>query len=209
MVHVCFEPKSKNAATRLNVLYAPNEKLKIENYHLQIYARVNWIWSSNMIGKKGCAQRFSTMCNAVWLTLLLFLAATSVAAQQDDKALVMAIQLELNRLGCEPGTADGLWGGGSKGALGLYAAKVGETLEDQPTDQLLARLRAEKGRICTLPPGIVAADNRSETAHLEAVKYSYKVWSSLPAKVVSEKTEYGNLRCVAGKNGGPRSCAWR
>ena len=145
----------------------------------------------------------------IWTTVILFAAATGVLAQQDGKALATAIQLELNRLGCEPGKPDGLWGPGSKTALGRYASAIGETLEDQPTDPLLEKLRAEKGPLCTLPPGVVAAADRSETAHLEAVRYSYNVWPTLPAKVVSEKTEYGTLRCRAGKNNGHRSCAWQ
>lgn len=115
------------------------------------------------------------MRKRIWATVLLFAAATGALAQQDVKALAASIQLELNRLGCEPGTPDGLWGPGSKAALGRYASTIGETLEDQPTDLLLDKLRAENGRLCTLPPGVVASADRSETAHLEAVKYSYKV----------------------------------
>jgi len=128
---------------------------------------------------------------------------------QADTALAMAIQLELNRLGCEAGTADGIWGRGSRAALARYALKVGATeLPTDPSDDLLTLLRGENGRLCTLPPGVVAAENRSDTAHLEAVKYSYKVWSTMPSQVATERTEYGLLRCQAGRGSTPRVCSW-
>lgn len=131
-------------------------------------------------------------------------------AIKGDKALASAIQLELNRLGCEPGEPDGLWGRNSRTALATYAEKTGASeLGSEPTPELLDRLRAENGRICTLPPGVVAADDRSQTSHLEAVKFSYTVWSSLPSKVATAETEYGVLRCEAGRGSSPRKCAWR
>lgn len=121
-----------------------------------------------------------------------------------------AIQLELNRLGCEAGTADGIWGRGSKAALSRYATAIGAaTLGTDPTDALLQTLRGERGRLCTLPPGIVAAENRSDTAHLEAVKFSYTIWTTMPSRVATEQTEYGTLRCEAGSNSSARKCAWQ
>ena len=154
-------------------------------------------------------MNFGNMRNTAWTTIFLFSVATSLLAQEDGKALATAIQLELNRLGCEAGQPDGIWGQGSKAALGRYAAKTGETLEDQVSDQLLTKLRSERGQFCTLPPGIVASDDRSQTAHLEAVKNSYKVWSTLTANVVSKKTEHGTLRSEAAKKSGPRNCKWQ
>ncbi|MEM6593232.1 MAG: hypothetical protein AAF672_00475 [Pseudomonadota bacterium] len=127
-----------------------------------------------------------------------------------QKALATALQLELNRLGCEAGQPDGAWGPASKRALGRYAEKIGASdLPAEPSDALLTQLRGENGRLCTLPPGVIAADDRSETAHLEAVKFSYSIWTTMPSKVASETTEYGVLRCEAGSGSTPRKCVWQ
>lgn len=141
---------------------------------------------------------------------LIALFSASPALAQDDQVTASAIQLELNRMGCVAGKPDGIWGSGSKKALSKYASKAGEPdLELEPNNELLTKLRNERGRLCTLPPGIVAGADRQATAHLEAQKYSFKVWSTLPSKVATKKTEYGVLRCEAGSNSAPRKCSWQ
>jgi peptidoglycan hydrolase-like protein with peptidoglycan-binding domain len=149
---------------------------------------------------------------ATALSILLGVMSPAALAQSSDaaKVLAMSIQLELNRLGCDAGAPDGIWGNGSRRALGRYAEKTGAAdLDTEPTDALLGQLRAENGRLYTLPPGVVAAEDRSETAHLEAVKFSYTVWTTMPSRTATAKTEYGTLRCTAGQGETRRECSWR
>jgi hypothetical protein len=143
---------------------------------------------------------------------LIFLcgAVLGTGAWAEEALTAKFIQMELNRLGCEAGTPDGIWGRGSKAALARYGEKVGATgLGEEPSDDLLAVLRAENGQLCTLPPGVIAAEDRAETTHLEAVKYSYKIWGTLPSRVATQSTEYGLLRCEAGGSSTQRTCAWQ
>lgn len=140
------------------------------------------------------------------------ISAAPVSAQQmsDAQILAISIQLELNRLGCEAGEPDGLWGRGSRSALGRYAEKIGATdLGSEPTDDILVQLRGETGRLCTLPPGVIAAEDRAETAPLEAVNYSYEIWTTLPQDVITAETEYGPLRCEVARGSIPRVCTWQ
>ncbi|MEM9344464.1 MAG: hypothetical protein AAGA87_15585 [Pseudomonadota bacterium] len=51
-----------------------------------------------------------------YIPLILLVLAAALPAQAKDP-LAESLQIELNRLGCEAGTPDGLWGRGSKRAL--------------------------------------------------------------------------------------------
>ncbi|MEM8541647.1 MAG: peptidoglycan-binding domain-containing protein [Pseudomonadota bacterium] len=184
----------KNSKVAFIVLAAASTGLVLNTSHVRAF-----VPSSHMGGSA------ITHVNDTSSKLFIFVQATA-----DEKALALAIQLELNRLGCNAGAPDGIWGNGSKRALAKYAVFSGNAnVGDQPTDELLTTLRSDNGRLCTLPPGIVANADRSKTAHLEAVKYSYKVWTTLPSNVVTKKTEYGVLRCKVGRNGSPRDCSWQ
>ncbi|ULJ76495.1 caspase family protein [Rhizobium gallicum] len=76
-----------------------------------------------------------------------------------DRELVRSIQKELNRVGCGAGNEDGLWGDGSRRALGQFArrSKV-ELAALEPSGDVLERLRTQKSRICPL----VCAQNQQE-----------------------------------------------
>lgn len=150
----------------------------------------------------------------VMFTILIgaMLPGLGASAQQmsDEQILAISIQLELNRLGCDAGEPDGIWGRGSRGALARYAEKTGATeLGSEPTEDLLQLLRGENGRLCTLPPGVIAAEDRAETAPLEAVNYSYTIWTTLPQDVITTDTEYGPLRCEVARGSIPRVCTWQ
>jgi peptidoglycan hydrolase-like protein with peptidoglycan-binding domain len=68
--------------------------------------------------------------------------------------ITLRIQRELQRLGCNPGTPDGVWGRKSKAALGQFAkyAKV-RVAGREPTQEVLSLLQPRSGRVCPFECG--------------------------------------------------------
>ncbi len=66
-----------------------------------------------------------------------------------QREITLRIQWNLQRLGCNPGTHDGIWGRKSRAALGQFAkyAKVTVTRRE-PTQEVLSLLRPRRGRVC-------------------------------------------------------------
>jgi hypothetical protein len=63
--------------------------------------------------------------------------------------LYLQVQTELNRVGCNAGTPDGIWGARSTRALETYRRVTRSTARDLPVDwRLLAELRASPSRVC-------------------------------------------------------------
>jgi len=76
------------------------------------------------------------------------------AGDEPDSDLVQQVQKELNRLGCSVGGADGVWGQGSRRALGQFERHSGVDLASlEPTAAALGALRARKARVCPLACG--------------------------------------------------------
>jgi hypothetical protein len=68
------------------------------------------------------------------------------------RALVVAVQSELARLGCSPGNIDGRWGRMGRAALDKYMHFAGrQRFHPGPTAELLGTLRNHKNPVC--PPG--------------------------------------------------------
>jgi len=69
----------------------------------------------------------------------------------DPQVLARALQTELKRVGCDPGTVDGKWGGKAKEALGSFArhAKMSMPTEE-PSAAALEALASRKDRVCPL-----------------------------------------------------------
>ena len=68
-----------------------------------------------------------------------------------ETTLAAAVQTELNRLGCDAGTANGDWTGQSRMALLQFSLKEKLTLNvDQPDQTMLDHLRTQKTAVC--PP---------------------------------------------------------
>lgn len=69
----------------------------------------------------------------------------------DPKELARIVQVELKRLGCDPGVPDGVWGQGSQQALTLYNRHA-NTKHDAtaPTLAALKDIRERTGRVCPL-----------------------------------------------------------
>ncbi|MEZ5870649.1 MAG: caspase family protein [Nitratireductor sp.] len=68
-----------------------------------------------------------------------------------EKQLVRSIQGELNRIGCDAGKADGIWGRKSEQAVSRFAKHGGVDLASlDPDEELHKKLQENKGRICPL-----------------------------------------------------------
>ncbi len=78
----------------------------------------------------------------------------SVGAR-DNPDLARALQAELRRVGCDPGSKDGAWGGKAKAALEQFARLASLSLPpaDQPTQAALDAVKGQRGRVCPLVCG--------------------------------------------------------
>jgi len=71
-----------------------------------------------------------------------------------DRSLVLSLQAELNRLGCQAGTADGVWGRKSKQALANYARHSGRSVASLDLSSgLLEQLKRNPARVCPAANG--------------------------------------------------------
>lgn len=72
--------------------------------------------------------------------------------QPDERELARGLQTELNRLGCNAGAPDGIWGRKSRAALALLAkhAPAAKIAGLEPTEALLHHAEQLEGRICPL-----------------------------------------------------------
>jgi peptidoglycan hydrolase-like protein with peptidoglycan-binding domain len=76
-------------------------------------------------------------------------------AQLDLKELALQLQVELARVGCDPGTPDGVWGSASRQAMQRYNQSTKAQIEaTAPTAAALADVRTHTGRVCPLTCGI-------------------------------------------------------
>lgn len=74
-----------------------------------------------------------------------------VAPAIDRLALARELQVELNRVGCDLGAPDGIWGRKSERALQLYSDRQGVVLASlDPSEALLEQLKATTSRVCPL-----------------------------------------------------------
>ena len=72
----------------------------------------------------------------------------------DEKALVLALQTELERVGCSPGKLDGLWGRRSRAALEAFAHHGKIKLKSAaPTAETLDLVKGKAKRICPVSCG--------------------------------------------------------
>lgn len=71
----------------------------------------------------------------------------------DPKELALALQIELKRVGCDPGTLDGIWGGKGRAALARFNRYAKQNLStSQPTLRVLNALKQRTDRTC--PKGL-------------------------------------------------------
>lgn len=69
----------------------------------------------------------------------------------DPKELARSVQVELNRLGCNAGSPDGIWGRGSRSAAERFSRHSNLTLASvEPNADFLRKLREFETRVCPL-----------------------------------------------------------
>ena len=79
---------------------------------------------------------------------------TPVAPATSPPALARALQTELKRVGCDPGSVEGNWGTKSKQALGKFVRLSKLSVPtDVPTEVALQAVASQKGCICPLECG--------------------------------------------------------
>jgi hypothetical protein len=72
-------------------------------------------------------------------------------APPEPQVLARALQTELKRVGCDPGTVDGRWGGKAREALGEFARYAKVTMPtEEPTAVALEAVLSRKERVCPL-----------------------------------------------------------
>lgn len=91
---------------------------------------------------------------------------TAVAAQPETpgtpeglvgRQLIIALQTELSRVGCYPGTIDGDWGNGSRRAVEDFEESSGIAIAaTDPTPELLDTLKSRSTVVCSVQPDTVA-----------------------------------------------------
>ena len=69
----------------------------------------------------------------------------------DPGAIVVAVQTELKRVGCDPGEIDGVWGGRSRDALAAFGhfAKV-DVADLLPTAEILVIIKGKGAPVCQI-----------------------------------------------------------
>jgi hypothetical protein len=108
----------------------------------------------------------------------------AVASSEPSPDVVRGLQRELQRVGCGPGSVDGIWGGETSSALKNFARYAKARLpSDEPTPAALAAVTAQKGRVCPLQCG----DNEYEHNGRCVAKAAKPTRSVTKAKVEPKK----------------------
>jgi hypothetical protein len=72
----------------------------------------------------------------------------------DNRAIARALQVELKRVGCDPGATDGNWSAKSRDALDQFNQRAGMDLDTRgATVSALETVKVQRGRICPLTCG--------------------------------------------------------
>ena len=93
----------------------------------------------------------------------------------DPRALALALQSELGRVGCDAGTPDGLWGGRSRAALTEFNTHAKHELRiDRPTPEALEAVKRKRARVCpeqarSADRAVAAAPNTSPCGRIPGV----------------------------------------
>ncbi len=78
-------------------------------------------------------------------------ATPEVAKVRDSREVILALQKELKRVGCDPGAIDGIWGRKGRNALSKFAKHTKLSLPTgKPTMQAVAAVKRRKNRACPI-----------------------------------------------------------
>jgi peptidoglycan hydrolase-like protein with peptidoglycan-binding domain len=81
-------------------------------------------------------------------------AAPTAVPGLEGRQLILALQTELNRVGCYTGTIDGDWGNMSRLAVEAFSESAGVAVAaTDPTPELLDTLKSRSTVVCTVEPG--------------------------------------------------------
>jgi hypothetical protein len=129
-----------------------------------------------------------------------------------------SLQRELDRVGCGPGSIDGIWGPRGRQAMELFNQHSGLALDKiTPTMAAIDAIRQQKNRVCpqlaVKPPVSSPPRDTQPSTRPAAGQYARRFWPSGSVSYnmrVSRDTEYGRLTCIGGNNnrGIPRRCSW-
>jgi hypothetical protein len=87
-------------------------------------------------------------------TVVASLPATAASEQADEAALILSMQKELRRVGCDPGKEDGMWGSDVRGAIDKFNRHAKAALPNSgPSQDGLAAIIGKKARVCPLECG--------------------------------------------------------
>lgn len=92
---------------------------------------------------------------------------TALDPKVDNRAIARELQTELKRVGCDPGSTDGIWSAKSRAALEQFNQRAGMHLDTRDaTISALETVRVQRGRICPLTCG---AGQRAEGERCVAI----------------------------------------
>jgi peptidoglycan hydrolase-like protein with peptidoglycan-binding domain len=88
----------------------------------------------------------------------------------DNTELIISLQKELRRAGCNPGPADGIWGPRSQRAVRSFSRDGDiEIASTDPSESLLEILKSKEGVVCVqAPPPTTTPKKRTTTANTTA-----------------------------------------
>jgi hypothetical protein len=117
-----------------------------------------------------------------------------ICPSANSSMLVRELQTELNRVGCDAGEVNGVWGDKAKTALTKFArfAKVALP-SDEPSSGALQAVRNEGGRICASAPEI-SDDPKPQIVHRPKVRRAYTTARASSASEQPRKSSWGFCR---------------
>ena len=116
-----------------------------------------------------------------------------------DPEDVRALQTELKRVGCDPGSLDGNWGGKSRHALERFQRLSKLSLpSDEPTEAALQSVAGQMGRIC--PSACEAGETEVNGSCVAKPRPQKRKTVTRPARQNTEQPSSPGFRvCVGGR----------
>jgi hypothetical protein len=116
----------------------------------------------------------------------------------DNRAIARELQVELKRVGCDPGTTDGTWSAKSRAALEQFNQRAGMDLDTRDaTISALETVRVQRGRICPL---ICGSGQRAEGDRCIAIPAAPKA----PAKQQAVRPQERPRKAEPARRAAPR-----
>jgi uncharacterized membrane protein YgcG len=120
-------------------------------------------------------------------------ALPEVPKAPDPRVLARSLQTELERVGCDPGEIDGLWGDKGREALGSFSRHAKVSIAGQePTPEALEAVTARKERVCPLECGKGTAEVEGKCVATESKTKKSKSASSSRSRERSSESSGGS-----------------